>query len=132
MKFSKPSDLELQALSVLWENKPLTVREVMERLPDGKKRAYTTVLTILQVMEKKGLAARQRAGQSDRWEAAVTRQRIMGSFFRHVVGNLFGGSASAALQQLLSTQSVDAQELKAMKDFLREYEAKQRKDRRGD
>ena len=40
----KPSELELQVLSVLWEHGPLPVRKVHELLRDGKKRAYTTCL----------------------------------------------------------------------------------------
>ena len=47
----KPSDFELQILSVLRASAPLTVREVRERLGDGKKRAYTSVLSVMQVME---------------------------------------------------------------------------------
>ena len=51
----RPSDLELQVLAVLWRRGPSTAREVMEALPDGKHRAYTTVLSVMQVMEKKEL-----------------------------------------------------------------------------
>ena len=47
----KPSDLEMQILSVLWENGPLTVREVLKMMPDKKERAYTSVLSVMQVME---------------------------------------------------------------------------------
>ena len=49
----QPSELELQVLNVLWEKTKGTVREVMEALPDGKQRAYTTVLSVMQLMEKK-------------------------------------------------------------------------------
>ncbi len=54
----KPSDVELQILGVLWEAGPLAVRDVLERMPDGKSRAYTSILSCLQVMEKKGLLSR--------------------------------------------------------------------------
>ncbi|MCA9092782.1 MAG: BlaI/MecI/CopY family transcriptional regulator, partial [Planctomycetaceae bacterium] len=50
----KPSDLELQILHVLWQAGPSTVRDVLEKLPDQKKRAYTSVLSVMQVMQKKG------------------------------------------------------------------------------
>ena len=58
----KPSDLELQVLSVLWDHGPRTVREILERIPDGKERAYTTVLTILQGMSRKGLVTHTQEG----------------------------------------------------------------------
>ncbi len=59
-KKSQPSDLELQVLGVLWGRGAATVREILESLPDGKRRAYTSVLSVVQVMEKKGLVKRQR------------------------------------------------------------------------
>ena len=53
MKNPQPSNLEMQILSVLWEHGPSTVRDILGKIPDGKKRAYTTVLTMMQIMEKK-------------------------------------------------------------------------------
>ncbi|MHC4355823.1 MAG: BlaI/MecI/CopY family transcriptional regulator, partial [Planctomycetota bacterium] len=44
MQSVKPSDLEMQILSVLWENGASTAREVLEAMPDGKQRAYTSIL----------------------------------------------------------------------------------------
>ena len=54
MKTAHPSPLELQVLSVLWEHGDCTVRTVLENLPDGRDRAYTTALSVLQTMERKG------------------------------------------------------------------------------
>ena len=55
MKTSKPSDLEMQILSVLWDRGASTAREVLKAMPDGKQRAYTSILSVMQVMEKKAL-----------------------------------------------------------------------------
>ena len=115
----------MQLLSVLWESGPLTVRELLKRTPDGKERAYTTVLSMMQGMERKGLVERQREGLTDRWRPAVRREKIMGSFLRDVVGHLFGGRPSAALQQLLASQPVDEEELAKIKGLIADYEAKQ-------
>ncbi len=52
----RPSELESQVLAVLWERGPSVVCDVQEALPDGKQRAYTTVPTTLQIMEKKASA----------------------------------------------------------------------------
>ncbi len=48
----KPSEAELQILGVLWDHGPLSVKDVMAQMPDGRERAYTTVLSLLQGMEK--------------------------------------------------------------------------------
>ncbi|MCH2064232.1 MAG: BlaI/MecI/CopY family transcriptional regulator, partial [Roseibacillus sp.] len=52
----RPSALELQALSVLYSVGPSTVAVVLENIPDGKVRAYTTILSVMQSLERKGLA----------------------------------------------------------------------------
>ena len=64
MKNPQPSNLEMQILSVLWENGPCTVRDILDKIPDGKKRAYTTVLTMMQIMEKKKLVTHKSVGNT--------------------------------------------------------------------
>ena len=65
----KPTDVELQVLSVLWQRGPSTARQVLEAMPDGKARAYTTVLTVMQVMEK-GLLTHTREGMAQSYKPA--------------------------------------------------------------
>jgi BlaI family penicillinase repressor len=115
---NKPSELELQVLGVLWQQGRATTREVLETLPDGKPRAYTTVLSVMQVMEKKGLLTRQSEGVAHIWKPARTRRQVMGPMMKTLVRNVFGGSASAALQQLLGDQSIDADELAQIREVL--------------
>lgn len=127
MKRAQPSSLEMQVLSVLWENGPLSVREVSSRLPDGKSRAYTTVLSIMQAMEKKRLVRlHATVGNRHVYAAAAKRKTIMGSFFRSLVGNLFGGRPSTAMQQLLETTDVSDAELAEMQALLEEHRKKRR------
>ena len=71
-----PSELETQVLSVLWEQGPSTVRHVLSQLPDGKQRAYTTVLTIMQGMEKKKLVSRTRDGAAHVYHPEVQREEV--------------------------------------------------------
>lgn len=119
----KPSEFELQILGLLWENAPLTVREVLEHLPDGKKRAYTSVLSVMQVMEKKGLLTRTR-GESlaDQWSPGVERQSVATPLLERVVSHLFGNSPSALMQHLLDSKSVDASELASIRKMIDEAE----------
>jgi len=49
--------LELQILSYLWRHGPSKAREVLESLPDGKRRVYTSILSVMQEMEKRGQPA---------------------------------------------------------------------------
>jgi len=119
MKAQKPSELETQVLSVLWERGPSTVRDVRGAMPDGKKRAYTTVLSVLQVMERKGLVKHRARGRAHVYEPAVTRSQVLHPMLRGLVENVFGGSASAAVQHLLQGSDVseaDMLEIRALLD----------------
>lgn len=122
MNKPKPSELELKILSRLWDDGPLTVRQVLESLPDGKGRAYTTILSMLQLMERKGLAGREREGLAHRWHAAVDRDEVMGPMLKRMVAQVFSGRPSAVLQQLLRQAPVDREELRSIKKLIRDYE----------
>src|SRR5271157_4291816 len=111
MKIRSPSKLEMQVLSVLWERGPATVRAVLEAMPDGKTRAYTTILSVLQVMEKKGLARHTTQGNTNLYAARVRRSQVTGPLLRGLVRDVFGGSAVAALQHLLAENEVDREDL---------------------
>lgn len=123
-----PSDLELQILAVLWERGPSTVRQVNEALPDDKQRAYTSVLSVMQVMQKKGLlkVAAERQGLANVYQPAVTRRKVLGPVMRGMVRKVFGGSASAAVQHLLNENKVSADELAEIRDMLDTLESKRK------
>jgi BlaI family transcriptional regulator, penicillinase repressor len=126
-KSNQPSDFELQVLGVLWEHGPQTVRQVMERLTDGKTRAYTSVLSVMQVMQKKGLltVAKERDGLAHVFHPKVSREQIVSPLLRGLVTKVFGGRTHAAVQQLLDGENVDGDEIDALRQMLDELEARQ-------
>ena len=111
------TDRQFAILRLLWEHGPLTVRELMERLAGGERQPYTTVLGMLQTMEKAGLVAHESEGTTYRYQAAVSRQAAMGTLLRDFVARFFRGSAEDLVVGL-----VDADELTAAD--LRDIEAK--------
>jgi predicted transcriptional regulator len=126
----KPSELELQVLSVLWDRGPMTVRELLDVLPDGKERAYTTVLTILQGMFRKGLVTHTQEGAAHVYHPAVTREAILHPVMRTLVQNVFSGDPSRVVQALLGSTDVSADELKEIRKLInqatRETQGEQR------
>src|ERR1043165_9612335 len=96
----QPSDFELQILGVLWEKPEATARQVLEALPENKPRAYTSVLSVMQVMEKKGFLIHRLEGKTNIYRAKVTQSRIMGGVMGRLVDLVFGGRRTAALQTL--------------------------------
>ena len=131
MKTDKPSELEMQILGVLWRGGPAPVRDVLAAMADGNKRAYTTVLSAMQVMEKKGLLKRSREGLTDHWRPAVTKSRVLGPFFRNLVANVFGGQPTQVMQHLLQETDVDAADLAAIRQLLDAHQGQRHGKARG-
>jgi len=119
MKTVKPSDLEMQILSVLWDRGASTAREVLRAMPDGKERAYTSILSVMQVMEKKGLLKHTNRGVAHVYSPAVSKRRIIQPFMRKVLNEVFGGRPSAMMQALLSETAVSDSELAEIQQLLR-------------
>ena len=127
MTQKQPSKLELAILSLLWEQGDMKARAVLEALPDGKERAYTSVLSVLQAMERKGQVRHSREQNVNVYHAVVKRQKTLGHTLHEMVRDLFGGSPTAAVQQLLQESDLSEKELCAMEALLAEHRSKQHK-----
>lgn len=125
-QFVPPAEFELQILTLLWDQGPATVRQILERLNDGKERAYTSVLSVMQVMQKKGLlnSAKQRDGLAYVYSAKVTRDQVLGPMMRGLVDKVFGGSHRMAVQQLLNESDIQANEIDELRRLLDDLEAR--------
>ena len=121
MKYREPSRLEMQVLSVLWRRGASTVREALAAMPDGKARAYTTILSVMQVMEKKGLVSHVAQGNVHVYQARVSRRRG-GAVFARIGAAGFRGSAATALQHLLAEEPVSRRELDEIKEIIARHE----------
>lgn len=120
---SLPSDLELQALSVLYAEGPTTVAIVLENLPDGKERAYTTILSVMQSLERKGLVKATREGRAYIYKPTKSQESIVTPLTKDFVLNAFGGSAGRAILHLLSTGQMTPEEKSAVERELKKHRA---------
>jgi predicted transcriptional regulator len=118
---SNPSNLELQALSVLWHDGPSTVASIQETLPDGKDRAYTTVLTVMQNLERKNLVKRSLVGRAHVYEAAYSQEVIVQRATHDFLTNAFGGRLGEALLAILSVGTLTPEEKKNIERELQRH-----------
>jgi len=120
-----PSNLELQALSVLWNQGPSTVATVHESLPDGRARAYTTVLSVMQSLERKNLVKRENArqGRALVYVAAYSRELIVQRTTHDFLTNAFGGRAGDAILAIISTGTLTPAEKTRIELELKRYKA---------
>jgi predicted transcriptional regulator len=110
------TDRELDVMGVLWERGPSTVAEVRDELADDL--AYTTVLTVLRVLEAKGRVAHEEEGRAHRYYSLVQRDQAGKSAVRRLVRKLFQGSPEQLLTQLVSDRDVSDADLERMRDLL--------------
>lgn len=112
-----PTELELEILKVLWQESPLPVRTVRQRLEEEAGRALThsSVITMLNIMVRKGYLRRKRDGKAYLFAPKVAKDRVSGGVLRDVVARLFDGSASAMVLSLLETSDLDDEEMKELR-----------------
>ena len=118
----QPTPAELEVLKVLWEQGPATVRDVMDVLNQGRPRAYTSVMSLLNVMTDKGLLARKPLGRAFTYSAKAPREKTLGGLVDDMLGRVFEGSASALVARLLDQSSPSAAELAEIRRTIDEYQ----------
>lgn len=118
----KPTDAELEILTVLWSRGPSTVRDVHERIAARKPAQYTTVLKQLQVMADKGLVRRDETRRSHVYEPARSREWTQRQLAGDLLNRAFNGSARSLLMGALSARKASKKELAELRQLLDDYQ----------
>ena len=114
----KLTRFELEVMGALWELGSASVREVQERLPEGKRPAYTTVQTIVYRLEEKGAVRRvKKVGNAHVFEPVVTRRATVRRLFGELLG-FFGGSPRTLMAQLVETGRLTLDDLREVEETM--------------
>lgn len=101
---------ELEIMQVIWSvGREFVVRDIHELLPDPKP-AYSTVSTIVRILDTKGFLTHKTYGHSNVYKAAVSKEDYTDSFMHGVLNSFFGGSISALVNYFSSRKSISVQE----------------------
>jgi predicted transcriptional regulator len=101
--------LELRIMQAIWKNGSSTVSSVQESLEPTL--AYTTVQTMLNILERKGKLKRELQGRAYVYSAAVTEAKALGQGVRDLIDRMFGGSSEELVMSLLKNRQIDAESL---------------------
>ena len=112
------TERELDVMEVLWQRGPSTVAEVRAALED--ELAYTTVLTMLRVLEGKGYVDHEEEGRAHRYYPLVEQDHAGASALRRVLDRLFRGSSELLLTQLVADQGLSSKEVRRLRAILDE------------
>jgi BlaI family transcriptional regulator, penicillinase repressor len=91
---------ELAIMKVIWDLEQATVREVYETLRERRQIAYTTVMTMMKILETKGYLKRTQVDRAFVYRPARPRQQVVGAMVRDFVERVFDGAASGLLVHL--------------------------------
>jgi BlaI family transcriptional regulator, penicillinase repressor len=111
------TDAEARVMAVLWQRSAATVAQVVAAL---KKRpvTYSTVQTILRILEAKGYVTHDKVERAFVYRAVVDQAQARRRALRHLVGRLFDGSPSLLVSNVLEDESIDPAELKRLKELI--------------
>ena len=121
---SKPTESEVEILSLLWEMKQSNVRQIHERLALTKDTGYTTTLKTMQNMHAKGMVNRNEEQRTHVYSPVTNQKETQKSLLKNLVTTAFGGSAQKLVLQALGEENPSKEELDEIRAFLDQLENK--------
>jgi predicted transcriptional regulator len=112
------TDVELEIMQVLWDLERGTVRDVYEILRERRQVAYTTVMTMMSILEEKGHLKRHKEGRAFLYTPARPRQKVIASMVDEFVVRVFGGSARPLVLGLAKDKKLSAEDLREIERIL--------------
>ncbi len=114
--------LELKIMQVIWRLGSSTVSAVQQEMEPAL--AYTTVQTMLNILERKGKLKRELQGRAYVYTAAVTETKALGQGVRDLIDRMFGGSSEELVMSLLKNRQIDAKKLAELTERFKEGQEK--------
>lgn len=109
---------ELDVMKVLWSEAPLKVADILERLKRQPKPAYTSLLTLVQAMERKGYIAHEQDGKAYAYSPELQQRHFTNNEIKRVAKRLFNDSPFALAMNLVKDEHLSKEEIKQLKQLL--------------
>lgn len=110
--------LELKVMEVLWEREQATVQEVVDRLPQERKYAYTTVMTVMGRLAEKGILARVKRGRKYIYHPSVPPERLVEQSTSRAIRGLLEDFGDVALSQFVDAVGDAPEQLEKLKALI--------------
>lgn len=109
------TNLELELMKTVWKRGKATVKEVKNALPRRKPLAYSTVLTVMRILERKGFVRHETLDRTYVYYPVVTRDEVIEAMVRNLANRLFDGSAELLMVNVLEKEKLGREELRRLK-----------------
>lgn len=114
----KPTESELEVLSLIWQQGPLTVRQIHDQIKTNRAIGYTTTLKIMQIMYEKGMLGRTKHGKTHMYTAIEPQQKTQNGIVSRMVQTVFHGSTRDLVMHALGSSRPSKAELDEIKEYL--------------
>lgn len=105
-------------MDIIWDRGPSTVQDVVDALPADSPLAYSTVLTMLRILEKKSYLTHKKEGRAFVYQAAVEKQEARQGALQHLMKRFFDDSPELLVLNLMESSSFDAADLDRLKSMI--------------
>ena len=112
------TDAEARVMAVLWQQSTATVADVVAALKRKHAVSYSTVQTILRILETKGYVSHEKAGRAFVFRPRVDERQARRRALRHLLSRLFNGSPSLLVLNVLEDEQIDREELARVKKLI--------------
>ena len=122
MSSKKPvlTSQELEIMKVVWKSGASTVRDVYEALLEHRKIAYTTVMTMMNILEQKGHLKKAQKDRAYVYQATRPQKQVIRSMVREFVDRVFNGAAEPLLLHLVEERQLSDQDVEEIRRMLRD------------
>ena len=115
---------ELEIMKIVWDQDAVTVRDVYEALLEKRKVAYTTVMTMMNILEQKGHLRKSQDDRAFVYRSTKPRQQVIRGMVREFVNRVFNGSAEPLLLHLVEDQKLSEKDLEEIRALIRKERSK--------
>ncbi len=112
---------ELNVMNILWSKNEATVNEIIEVMGEPKP-AYTTVLTVMQVLTRKGVVSPERRGKAHVFRPLLSREEYIDTFMQETRNVLFQGSLRSLFSYFVKSEKLSKEELNKILDEINDGE----------
>jgi predicted transcriptional regulator len=112
------TEVELELMQLIWQLEECTIRDVFEALPKNRNLAYTTVATMIKILEQKGAISSHKKDRTISIKPRIQRADYEVASLKHLSEAVFQGNASTMVSRLLDEGELSVDELRALRKLL--------------
>lgn len=116
------TEVELEMMHVIWRKGPCSVAHILDSLSEDRQLAYTSVSTIVRILEQKKFVKSQKEGRGHLYSAILSKEDYQAHITDHFVRNIFDGAPSSLVKHLVQSESLTRSEIQDLKTLLEKRE----------